>query len=78
MRRAGPILIIAVGLIALFVVFFPNAAVPGGDPDAGGWRQLQTKLGLDLEGGLRVEYLAQETDGQKPDAAALGVIRDIV
>jgi preprotein translocase subunit SecD len=77
-RRAGPILIILIGLFALFIDFFPNAAIPGGDPDAGGWRALQTKLGLDLEGGLRVEYLAQEVDGVKPDAGALGVIRDIV
>jgi preprotein translocase subunit SecD len=77
-RRAGPILIIAIGLLALFIDFFPNAAIPGGDPDAGGWRELETKLGLDLEGGLRVEYLAQEVDGQRPDAAGLGVIRDIV
>jgi len=77
-RRAGPILILLIGLAALFIDFFPNAAVPGGDPDAGGWRELQTKLGLDLEGGLRVEYLAQEVDGVKPDAGALGVIRDIV
>jgi preprotein translocase subunit SecD len=77
-RRAGPILIILIGLLALFIDFFPNAAIPGGDPDAGGWRELQTKLGLDLEGGLRVEYLAQEVDGVKPDAGALGVIRDIV
>ena len=77
-RRAGPILIILIGLAALFIDFFPNAAIPGGDPDAGGWRELQTKLGLDLEGGLRVEYLAQEIDGVKPDAGALGVIRDIV
>ena len=78
MRRAGPILIIAIGLIALFIDFFPNAAVPGGDPDAGGWRELQTKLGLDLEGGLRVEYLAQEVDGQRPDAAAMGLLRNII
>jgi preprotein translocase subunit SecD len=77
-RRAGPLLIIAIGLIALFIDFFPSAAIPGGDPDAGGWRELETKLGLDLEGGLRVEYLAEEVDGQKPDPAALGVIRDIV
>ena len=38
MRRAGPILILLIGLAALFIDFFPNAAVPGGDPDAGGWR----------------------------------------
>ena len=78
MRRAGPLLIIAIGLLALFIDFFPNAAVPGGDPDSGGWRELETKLGLDLEGGLRVEYLAQEVDGQRPDAAAMGLLRNII
>jgi protein-export membrane protein SecD len=78
MRRAGPILIIVIGIVALFIDFFPNAAMPGGDPDSGGWRELETKLGLDLEGGLRVEYLAQAVDGQAPDAGAMSVIRDIV
>ncbi|HSK51506.1 MAG TPA: protein translocase subunit SecD [Clostridia bacterium] len=76
MRKAGPILIAVIGVLALFFDFFPGAAIPAGDD--GGWRRLETKLGLDLEGGLRMEYLAQEVDGQRPNAEAMGVIRDIV
>jgi preprotein translocase subunit SecD len=78
MRKAGPILIVVIGVLALLLDFFPNVAIPDGGTENGGWRQLETKLGLDLEGGLRVEYLAQETDGQRPDAGAMSVIRDIV
>jgi protein-export membrane protein SecD len=76
MRKAGPILIAVIGVLALFLDFFPNVAVPGGAD--GEWRPLETKLGLDLEGGLRVEYQAQAIDGQQPDAAAMSLIRDIV
>jgi len=76
MRRTGPILILVIGLLALFVDFFPRLRVPfGGD---GGPRLVETKLGLDLEGGLRVEYQALPVGDRAPDAEALGVIRDIV
>ena len=78
MRKAGPILIAVVGVLALLLDFFPNVAIPDGSAADGGWRTLETKLGLDLEGGLRVEYQAQEVDGQRPDAGAMSVIRDIV
>src|SRR5918998_3375663 len=78
MRRAGPILIAVIGILALILDFFPNVAIPTGGVDDGGWRRLENKLGLDLEGGLRVEYLAQPVDGQAPDAGAMNVIRDIV
>jgi len=78
MRKAGPILIAVIGVLALVLDFFPNVAVPFGSAEDGGWRQLETKLGLDLEGGLRVEYQAQAIDGQQPDAGAMSVIRDIV
>ena len=76
MRKAGPILIAVVGVLGLLIDFFPNAAVPGGE--GGQWRTLETKLGLDLEGGLRVEYQALDVDGQQPDADAMSVIRDII
>ena len=77
MRKAGPILIVVIGVFALLLDFFPNVAIPDGSAD-GGWRKMQTKLSLDLEGGLRVEYLAQEQDGVRPDAGAMSVIRDII
>ncbi len=78
MRKAGPILIAVIGVLALLIDFVPNLTVPLGTAADGGWRRLETKLGLDLEGGLRVEYLAQPVDGQVPDAGAMNVIRDIV
>ncbi|HWP64067.1 MAG TPA: protein translocase subunit SecD [Candidatus Binatia bacterium] len=77
MRRAVPILIAVLGLAALVVDFVPGVRVPWGDP-TGDWRVLETKLGLDLEGGLRVEYQALPAEGRQPGQADLNVIRDIV
>lgn len=77
MRKTGPILIVLIGVLALLVDFAPRFRIPGIGPE-GGNRPLETKLGLDLEGGLRVEYQALPNGDQRPDAAALGVIRDIV
>jgi preprotein translocase subunit SecD len=78
MRRAGPILILLIGVFALIVAFFPNLKLP--DPGAGDgqWRLIETKLGLDLEGGLRVEYQALPKDGQSPTEESMGVIKDII
>jgi preprotein translocase subunit SecD len=78
MRRAGPILIILIGVLALIVNFFPGLKLP--DPGAGDgqWRTIETKLGLDLEGGLRVEYQALPKDGQSPNEESMGVIKDII
>lgn len=77
MRRAVPILIVVLGLAALVVDFVPGVRVPWGNP-TGEWRVLETKLGLDLEGGLRVEYQALPAEGRQPGPADLNVIRDIV
>lgn len=77
MRRAVPILIAVLGLAAVVVDFVPGVRVPWGDP-TGDWRLLETKLGLDLEGGLRVEYQALPAEGRQPGQADLNVIRDIV
>ncbi|GIW20282.1 MAG: protein translocase subunit SecD [Chloroflexota bacterium] len=77
MRRALPFLIAVLGLAALVVDFVPGVRVPWGDP-TGDWRVLETKLGLDLEGGLRVEYQALPAEGRQPGQADLNVIRDIV
>jgi protein-export membrane protein SecD len=78
MRRFAPIIIVVVGLFALAVDFWPGLKLPAlGDPSAGP-RILETKLGLDLQGGLRVEYQALPNNGKFPDAAAMNTIRDIV
>jgi protein-export membrane protein SecD len=78
MRRAGPILILLIGALALLVDFFPGLAVPDSTSADGSWRPIVTKLGLDLEGGLRVEYQALPVEGRAPAAADMAIIKDIV
>lgn len=78
MRRAGPILILVIGLAAALIAFFPNLRLPDPSSPDGSWRLIETKLGLDLEGGLRVEYRALPRDGQTPDADSMSVIKEIV
>ena len=78
MRRAGPIIIIVIGVLALLIVFFPNLRLPDSTASDGQWRLVETKLGLDLEGGLRVEYQALPKDGVAPTAESMGVIKDIM
>jgi preprotein translocase subunit SecD len=77
MRRAGPVIILVIGVLALLIDFFPNLRLPDSSaPD--GSRLVVTKLGLDLEGGLRVEYQALPKDGVSPTAESMGVIKDII
>ncbi len=78
MRRAGPVLIALIGVLALLVDFFPGLKLPDAAAGDGQWRTVVTKLGLDLEGGLRVEYQALPKDGQTPSLEAMSVIKDIV
>jgi protein-export membrane protein SecD len=78
MRRAGPALIVLIGVLALLIDFFPNLRLPDSSSADGSWRPVVTKLGLDLEGGLRVEYQALPKDGQSPTDASMSVIKDIV
>jgi protein-export membrane protein SecD len=76
MRKTGPILIVVIGILALLIDFYPRLTLPGG-PD-GTSRRVETKLGLDLEGGLRVEYLARSVGDRVPGPGDLSVIRDII
>ncbi|HEX7347631.1 MAG TPA: protein translocase subunit SecD [Candidatus Limnocylindrales bacterium] len=78
MRRTGLLLIAVIGLFALVIDFFPNLKIPDLTSSDGSWRSVETKLGLDLEGGLRVEYQALPKDGVQPTQEALGVIKDII
>ena len=50
------ILIAVIGVLALFVDFWPNLRLPALTGGEGGARKIETKLGLDLQGGLKVEY----------------------
>ena len=77
MRKTGPILILIIGLAALLVDVLPGLRVPDStSPD--GFRNVETKLGLDLQGGLRVEYQAQQVGDRIPRPEDLEVIRGIV
>jgi protein-export membrane protein SecD len=59
MQRALPIIVLAVFVVALLVAIFPLPR-PGGT----GGQTLETRLGLDLIGGLRGEYQVVATDAQ--------------
>ncbi len=74
MRKSGPILILVIGILALIIDFVPGISVP----DAEGTRVLETKVGLDLQGGLRVEYQALPVGDKAPRPEDLEVIRTII
>jgi preprotein translocase subunit SecD len=73
MRRFGPILIIVIGLFALVSVFSPLAMTT-----SSGDTRPTTKLGLDLRGGIRLEYQVLPVNGQEPTLDDLNVTRQII
>jgi len=76
-RKAGPILIAVIGVLALLVDFWPNIYLPAASADQGP-RRIETKLGLDLQGGLKVEYRVDPTNGQAPTLADLEIVKQII
>ena len=77
MRRAGPWLILIIGIAALVLDFWPGLRLPS--LGSGTTNPIvQTKLGLDLEGGVRVEYQALPVNGVAPDGDAMNTIKDII
>ena len=78
MRRFLPVLIVIIGVVALIIDFWPGLKLPDfGNPE-GGSRPVETKLGLDLSGGLRVEYQALPAGGKVPSQGDLSTIKDII
>ena len=73
MRRFLPVLILVVGLAALGVDFL-SLSRPFSDPPA----VIDTRLGLDLQGGLRGEYRAVGTADHPVTAADMSTIRTII
>ena len=74
MRRAGPFLIVIIAILAIVIDF---VALPV--PAAGGeTRRLETKLGLDLRGGLRIEYQVLPAEGKTPTRDDLDILRSII
>ncbi len=78
MRRITPILIVVVGLLALAIDF--SFAIPGGflanNPVTGS--PIETRLGLDLQGGVEVDYQVQPVNGKQPTASDLNTIVGII
>ena len=79
MRRAGPILIVVIGALALLFDFvrFPMPA-SGANAAASAPKYLETKLGLDLSGGLRIEYQVLPAEGKIPSRDDLNIMRQII
>ena len=74
-------IIILVGLAALVVDFAPNFKIPtfaDSNSDLPTTRTIATKLGLDLAGGVSVEYQAQPVGNKAPGPADMDVIRNII
>jgi preprotein translocase subunit SecD len=71
MRRLFPLIVIVVGLAAVFSVFVDFV-----NPLTG--KRVETKLGLDLQGGTRIEYQIQPVADRSPDLGAQRTIRDII
>ena len=77
MRRSALILIAVIGVFALVIDFWPKLRLPGLDSESGS-RLIETKLGLDLQGGLKVEYRVTPAGGKTPTLADLTVVREIM
>ncbi len=77
MRRTALILIAVIGVFALVIDFWPRLRLPGLDSESGA-RLIETKLGLDLQGGLKVEYRVVPAGGKAPSPADLEVVRGIM
>jgi preprotein translocase subunit SecD len=75
MRRTGPILIAVIGVLALLVDFLPNLTLPSPD---GTNRLIETKLGLDLRGGVKVEYKVDPVGGKSPTLDDTQVVKGII
>ena len=77
MRRAGPILIAIVGVLALLVDFWPNLYIPTLQQGEAA-RKVETKLGLDLQGGLKVEYRVNPNGDRNPTLDDVAVVKEII
>ncbi len=78
MRRTTPIIIVVIGILFLIVDFWPKLSIPNFTDPSGGTRVLETKLGLDLVGGLQVVYSLEPVNGVQPDAGALATTQTII
>ena len=78
MRRTTPIIILVIGVLFLIVDFWPRLTLPNFGAPNGGSRTVETKLGLDLVGGLEVQYRLLPVGDRQPDAGALATTKSII
>ena len=79
MRRLLPLLIVAIGLVALYVDMPGSHFMVLSTVDGGLNQQLETKLGLDLQGGFEIMYGAVTPAGASaPTSAQMETIRSIM
>jgi protein-export membrane protein SecD len=64
-------------VLALALDFWPNLYLPALSPDQEA-RKVETKLGLDLQGGLKVEYRLVPAGGKTPSLQDLEVEKQII
>ena len=64
-------------MLALALDFWPNLYMPAFSADQEA-RKVETKLGLDLQGGLKVEYRVIPAGGQNPTQADVDVVKEII
>ena len=67
-----------IGLLALVIDFWPNLYLPELTGGEGGTRRIETKLGLDLQGWLKVEYRVQPNGNRIPTIADVEVVKQII
>ena len=78
MRRILPILILILGALAIYIDMPGSHFVVLSTIDGGLNQPLETKLGLDLKGGLQLTYKAVYNVGNAPTSGQMEVIRSIV
>src|SRR5205814_8843761 len=76
-RRAGLILIAVLGVLAILIDFVPGLSLPDFSGQ-GASRVIETKLGLDLRGGLKVEYQVKAVGDKAPTLDDLNVVKGII
>jgi preprotein translocase subunit SecD len=77
-RRLLPLLILFIGVLAVYIDMPGSHFANLSNIDAGFGQTLDTKLGLDLSGGASITYEALPANGQAPDSGAMEEIRTIM
>jgi preprotein translocase subunit SecD len=77
-RRFLPLLILILGALAIYIDMPGSRFMVVSEPDNGFTQPLETKLGLDLKGGLQIKYKAVYGPGNAPSSSQMEVIRTIM